>query len=127
MVKGHGEKFTRRHEQAIVALLEEPTVSAAADRVGVSESTLRRWQHDSTFEAAYRDARSQLLDRALTELRKAGTGAVHALVKNLDCGVPGAEVKAASELLRWVFQLVELEEIEDRISHLEQQQGLRSA
>ena len=46
---GHGEKLTRKKEQAIVALLTEPTITRAADSAGIAEATLRRWMRLDEF------------------------------------------------------------------------------
>jgi len=40
--KGHGEKLSRKAEQAIAALLEHATIKAAAKACHVAERTLRR-------------------------------------------------------------------------------------
>jgi hypothetical protein len=45
---------SRLREQAVAALLAEPTLDRAARVAGISEKTLRRWQHDDAdFRAAY--------------------------------------------------------------------------
>ena len=49
---GHGEKLTRKQEQAIACLLAEATLTAAASHCGIGEATLRRWLRDPQFEAA---------------------------------------------------------------------------
>jgi hypothetical protein len=45
-------KFSRKHEQAISALLTQPTLAEAATTVGVGEATLRRWLQQESFQAA---------------------------------------------------------------------------
>src|SRR5437763_102872 len=47
----------RKREQAIAALLERPTIAEAAQAVGVSERTLRRWLSEADFAADYAAAR----------------------------------------------------------------------
>src|SRR5688572_27719597 len=42
-MNGHGERLSRKQEQAVVALLEQPTLGQAAAAVGVNEKTLRSW------------------------------------------------------------------------------------
>ena len=121
---GHGEKLSRKQEVAIVALLEESTVAAAARRVGVGEATLCRWQQAADFQRAFADARRQLLDRSLTNLRHAGQEAVETLRRNMECGNPSVEVKAASELISWMFKAAEMQEIEDRLNSLEASLGV---
>src|ERR687886_540740 len=56
-MKGHGSKWDRKREQAILALLQEPTVEAAAKAVGVADVTLWRWMQQPDFQAEYRIAR----------------------------------------------------------------------
>ena len=41
MPEGHGEKLSRKQEQAVVALLTMPTIRKAAEKAGVGERTLR--------------------------------------------------------------------------------------
>lgn len=53
-MKGHGQKFSRKQEALIAALLTEPTHAAAAAKAGISPSTLYRWMKMSAFRAAYR-------------------------------------------------------------------------
>ena len=40
---GHGAKPAAVRDQAILALLSEPTIGEAAARCGIAEKTLRRW------------------------------------------------------------------------------------
>ncbi len=55
---GHGAKSAAVREQAVVALLSEKTVTEAAAKAGVDESTLRRWiSQDEAFQAEYAAAR----------------------------------------------------------------------
>ena len=70
-MNGHGEKLTRKQEQAIALLLTESTLTAAATRCGVGESTLRRWLQDPEFNAAYRSARRSVVDAIVAGLQRA--------------------------------------------------------
>ncbi len=54
---GHGAKFGRKKEDAIVALLTTRTVEEAARVVGVSTKTLLRWMKEPEFDTAYRAAK----------------------------------------------------------------------
>jgi hypothetical protein len=49
-VKGHGEKFGRKKEQAIAALLSNPTIEEAAKAAGIGSVTLWRWLQDPGFK-----------------------------------------------------------------------------
>src|SRR5260370_41508656 len=54
---GHGEKFGRKKEDAIAALLSQPSVEQAARVAGVGTRTLVRWLQVPEFKAAYHKAR----------------------------------------------------------------------
>ncbi len=47
-VKGHGEKFSRRMEAAVIALLEQPTIPEAARAAGISSPS--PWHQNGRFE-----------------------------------------------------------------------------
>ena len=64
---GHGEKLTRKQEQAVAALLEQPTVLRAATAAGVSERTLRLWLKDPGFKAAYPGSRTGGCEKSLSQ------------------------------------------------------------
>jgi len=46
-----GSGKARKGDQAVAALLEQPTIIAAASAVGIGEKTLRRWLAEADFQA----------------------------------------------------------------------------
>ena len=54
---GHGAKFGRKKEAAIIALLTKRNIEEAAKSIGVVPNTLLRWMKEPEFDAAYREAR----------------------------------------------------------------------
>jgi hypothetical protein len=111
MMKGHGEKLSRKQEQAIVALLEQATLEQAAAAVGVHEKTLRLWLKLPAFQAEYRAARRRIVDCAIVRLQQCTTGAVLALNRNLTCVTPSVEVRAAQAIIQWAIRGIELGEV----------------
>jgi hypothetical protein len=100
MAKGHGERLSRKQEQAVVALLEHATLAHAAAAVGVNEKTLRSWQKDPGFQAAYRDARRTIVERAVGRMQAATGDAVDTLVAVARSGAKDSDrVRAAVALL----------------------------
>lgn len=89
------KQLSARQEKALAALLAGPTHKAAAATAGVSEATLRRWLQQPEFKAAYRQARLNVLEHAVGRLQQVAGKAVDALERNLDCGNPTVEVRAA--------------------------------
>ena len=68
-MRGHGQKFTRKQEVLIAALLTEPTCEAAAQKAGVAPSTLYRWLQLPVFRAAYDRARQEPLKSTISHLQ----------------------------------------------------------
>jgi hypothetical protein len=80
-VKGHGQKFTRKHEALIAALLTEATYTQAALKAGVSEATIYRWLALPEFLDAYRRACRTLVSAPLGRLHVAVGQAVSSLME----------------------------------------------
>ncbi len=123
MKTGHGEKLSRKMEQAIAALLLKPTLETAAQEAGISETTLWRWLQQSAFQKSYRKARRQVVEGAAARLQQATGAAVEALERNLKCGEPSAEIAAAREILRQAVQAVEVWDLTERLEELELRQA----
>lgn len=119
-MKGHGEKLTRKQEQAIAALLSAPTIKDAGRACDVSEVTLWRWLQLPEFAAAYRAARRQVVERAVSELQAATGEAVEALKRNLHCEQANVEIRAAQIILEQAVKGVELMDLQDRVDRLEE-------
>jgi hypothetical protein len=105
---GHGEKLTRKQEDAIAALLDAPTVAAAAGKAGIGERTLRRWMKIPEFLSAFRRERRRAVESAVGRIQ-AGTGlAVDTLLAVARDGAKdGDRVRAAIALLDHGFRGVE--------------------
>jgi hypothetical protein len=108
-------------ERAIVALLSEPTLRAAASSAGISESTLWRWMRDPDFRVAYRRARQEVLERATARLGTLVEVAVEALGEIVaDRTVsPHVRVSAASRIVEYALKAAEIEEVQARLERLE--------
>ena len=117
--KGHGEKLTRKAEQAIAALLEYPTIGEAAKACGVSERSLWRWLQRDDFQKRYKDSQRAVVDSAITRLQAATVRAVETLERNLSCGNFFAENAAAQAILTHSFKAIELVDLQERLEMLE--------
>jgi len=104
-MNGHGEKLTRKQEQAIAALVECSTSEQAAQKASVSYSTLKRWLQDAAFAGAYRRARRELLDLSIGRIQAATGRAVDALMAVAkDEKKDSDRVRAAVALLDHAFR-----------------------
>lgn len=122
MSNGHDEKLTRKQEKAIVALLTTGTLAKAAEQAGIAERTLRYWLKLDDFVAAYRSARRQAVEQAIAQLQHATGAAVRSLRRNLNCGHPATEIRAALGILDQSLKAVEMLELETRLTALENRQ-----
>jgi hypothetical protein len=125
MGKGHGDKQSRKKEQAIAALLSSPTIASAAKAVGVSERTIRNWLKDPEFAAAYRRARQQVVEVTIGRIQQLTAPAAHTMEELLEEGSPAERLRVASMVMTYALKGLEtadtqarLEEMERRIAEL---------
>jgi hypothetical protein len=114
-------KWTRRHDRAIVALLAEDTVKAAARRARVGQATLQRWLREPLFVARLQKERAELFSAAKTQLLAASAEAVGTLsLVQRDPRAPWtARVQAARAQLALCLRVEENESILARLERLE--------
>lgn len=105
-----------------MGLLSTRTIADAASSAGVSSRTLERWlAENDEFVAEYRAARRRVVEGAVSCLQEATTEAVDTLKRNLTCGSPSTEVRAASTILDQAVRAVEIYDLETRLAALEAQ------
>jgi len=110
-----------RQERAIAALLNEPTVARAAQAVGIGERTLHRWIEEPRFANAYRRARRRAFGQAVALTQRYAVVAVQSLARIItdQSASHGARVSAASALLRFGREGIELDDLCARVEALE--------
>jgi len=116
------DSLTRKQERVIGILLSEPTLAAASKKAGVSELTLYRWMKQPDFLTAYRAACRCVVDAAISSLQAACAEAVNTLRDiMLDGEAPASSrVTAAKAVLETALRALELQDLEDRITALEE-------
>jgi hypothetical protein len=86
---GHGSKSDAVRERAILALLSENTLAAAAARCEVNEKTLRRWMADDEgFQRDLANARRSMFETAMNRLQPLAAQAVDTLAALMGEGAP---------------------------------------
>ena len=123
---GHGEKLSRKQDQAITALVTCPSITEAAAQCELAEVTLRRWLKQDGFQAAYREARRAVVQHAIVQVQRATAEAVETLraVMHDSASPASARVSAAKTILDTAIKAVELEDLEQRLTALETAQGM---
>jgi len=118
---GHGEKFSRLKEQAIVALLTYPTVREAAEAAHVGERTLQRWLSLPGFTRRFEESKSRILAGTVNKLLRNGEAAADALVKlaTSESTPAAARVRAAIAVIQLSLKWHSLSNIERQIAELQ--------
>ena len=118
---GHGQKLSRKKEQAIAALLSQPSIGGAAKKIGIGEKTLFRWLQLDEFKQAYKIARSQVVDQTIAQIQSVMSEALQTLLNVMsdDAAPSSAKVSAARALLDIGFKVIEIEDLENRIEKIE--------
>jgi hypothetical protein len=120
-MSGHGAKFGRKQEEAIIALLSHRSIDDAAQAIHIAPRTLLRWMKESAFDAAYREARRVAFRQSVARLQQASTAAVSTLLKVMvdPATPPATKVRAADSVLGHSAKAIEIEDIEARVAALE--------
>ncbi len=111
-----------RQEKAILALLQQPNMDAAAASAGVTPRTLRRWMRQKEFSYRYKHERSLQMEGVLEVLRSSAVDAVRVLisVSQSKTSTPASRVSAAAKLIEFNFKTTEIVALEKRICQLEE-------
>lgn len=125
MKKGHGSKFTRKKEAAILALLNERNHAEAAKAVGIDLTTLKRWLRVPEFIEEYRRARWEVAEQGYARMQQNTPVAAAVLLKlMIDVATPAsARIRAALGIFELSKQGLDMD-IETRVAALEQAQEL---
>lgn len=119
-IVGHGAKIERKREDAIAALLTQPTVAAAAAAIGIGEKTLRRWLQDRGFQAAYHEARREAFGRAVGRAQQAADQAIAVLIELMKDPKASIKIRAAEAVWKISHETFKTEDLENRLSRLEE-------
>ncbi len=119
------DTLTPKQQKCLAALLTEPTIAAAAAKVGVGERTVHTWLSEPAFADAYRQARREAVRVAIGRLQQVSAGAVAVLVNVMaDKATPAAtRVNAAKAVIEYSLKSVEIEDLQARIEALEERMG----
>ena len=116
------DKLGHKQEGAIVALLSQRNVEDAARVAGITPRTLYRWLKEPDFDAAYRAAKRAAFGQAVARLQQGASAAATTLLKTMiEPSTPASvRVRAAECVLNHAMKAIEIEDIEARVSELEQ-------
>ncbi|MBP0726776.1 hypothetical protein J5Y03_16580 [Bacillus sp. RG28] len=110
-----------KQEKAIIALINEPTITRAARAAGIGETTLYRWLQEEGFNKEYRSVRKQALSQTIARLQTGTTKAAETLEEVMDDkeASSSSRVTASKTVLEMAFKAYELEELASKMDDLE--------
>lgn len=117
------QEISTKQHNAIVALLEQPTVERAAESAGVSPKTLYRWMEEPGFRGALSTAEEEVLDettRRLMQLSSQAIGALENVMNNPSQEGASNKRLAALAMLDVLVKFRELRSVEQRLLQLEE-------
>ena len=128
-VPGHGAKSEAVREQAILALLSDKTLAAAARRCGVNERTLRRWMaDDEEFKRELTEARRLMFQSGMNRVEALAVRAVDTLEDLLDAKKnPSVRLGAARTLVELGLHRHDPETILEKLDEVEAYQRRQEA
>ncbi|HRV46649.1 MAG TPA: phBC6A51 family helix-turn-helix protein [Sedimentisphaerales bacterium] len=113
-------KLTARQTRFLPVLLASPTYTAACKKGKVSRDTLYEWLKDPAFKAELDRQRNELAAQGFALLSQSVTKAVETLVGLLDAKDGRLKRLAARDILDQHTKFKELDELTERIEHIEQ-------
>ena len=114
-------KLPAKQEQALAALLANPSVREAAEAAKTSEATLWRYLRDPSFSERYKAARRDVTEHLIMRLTSDSTKAARVLLEVAeDTNAPAsARVSAARTIIEQALRGAELRDLMERIDALE--------
>jgi transposase len=108
-----------RKELAIIGLGSGLTVADAAEMASVSRNTIYRWLEDPDFENAVEDYKNEALTGIARKMVSLTVRVLEVLEEILESGNENMRLRAAAALLGRFTQVVELTDLERRLTILE--------
>lgn len=125
--RGHGARPEATRERAVLALLSEKSVTAAAKMAGVNESTLRRWlTEDEAFQANYAAARQATFEAGMSRVQALTGKAIDTLDELLgEKDYPNVRLGAARTVAELGIHQHDAETIMRKLDEIEEHQRRR--
>lgn len=116
-----GDLLNGKKLRALSALIENDSIDKAVNASGISRVSFYRYMQDPVFDRELRAAQRKFVDEAIFRLQQACSTAAETLIevcKNSEA-TSASRVSAAREILTQTLKALEAQEIEVRLSALE--------
>lgn len=118
------DKLPGKQEQALAALLSNPTVRDAAKAARLSEATIYRYMREKLFAERLKEARRGLVEQLTTRLQAKADASAKVLSDIAEDNSKPASVRvaAARAVIDYTLKAFELGDLNERLNVLEQAQ-----
>ena len=121
-LKGGGfVAITVKKELFMLALVTEPNVRKAYEKVNITNNTAYKWLNDKEFRNAFTQFKREMMRATTARLQSHTTNAVDVLSQIMvDENAPAnARVQSVRTILEYAYKGIELEDISERVERLE--------
>lgn len=108
-----------KQRQAIVALINCPTIAEAARQLNIAESCIYSWLQHDHFKQELEHQRNAIIAEATAKLKANTVKAADALANLLESNNEMVKRGAANDILNHVSKFKEIVEFEERLSKIE--------
>jgi hypothetical protein len=112
-------QFTRKMELAVAALLSEGTQEQAAQKVGISLATIKRWKEQPAFKRALRAARLGVLEEVGDLYLRMAKRAAVVIWQSMEDDAPHAiRMRAAEDVNDAIEKIVGIPQVKAELDEL---------
>lgn len=119
------KKLSRRQQAVIADLLTGNTIRAVSQNQAIGRTTLHRWLAQPEFKAALQQARKTAFFEATDGAKAGAAAAVFKTLELLNDEDPAIRLRAAKEILDRAFQAIEHDDVDERMTRIEDALGIR--
>lgn len=117
----NGQGLSERQIKSIALILQHPSIAEGCRVAEISRETFYNWMATlPAYKAEFIKQRQALIDLALHELKVSASEAVAVLRELLGAEDEGVRLRTAQSILGAVLKSIEIENIETRVSLLEE-------
>lgn len=112
---------SENRDKLLTALLDAPSITAAAKVAGISRQTAHKYLRNADFQKEYRELRHTQLDRGLSMLQSAVPSAVAVCIEIMTStdAMQGNRLTAAKSVLAWADKLTQSMDFAKQLDDLE--------
>lgn len=114
------QDLSTKQLKAIPIILSCKSIAEGCERIKISRESFYSWLRDPVFKAEFIKQRQELIDLALHELKASTSEAVAVLRELLGAEEEGVRLRTAQSILGAVLKSIEIENIEARVTLLEE-------